>query len=244
MVPQPQGVLDKSEKEQGFYEFLGKIAGYYGIKDKKRIKKASKAGWRTHNNFHMMLKSGMPYDQAVDYALAGKVVIKERKEDCPISVALLSHGYNIYDELASMKVFSKLEKMGARVFTSLQLSDEQLQDGLKALEQGLYWANEHEMTAAAGFYLKDARVDGIITISAFGCGPDSLMIERITRKAKRFDKPLLNLTIDEQTGEAGFITRLEAFVDMLYRQKRAKGVNIETKHLPNTNFIETVGVSE
>ena len=47
------------------------------------------------------------------------------------------------------------------------------------------------------------------------------MIEKITRKSKMFNKPLLNLTIDEQTGEAGFITRLEAFVDMLFRKKRA-----------------------
>ena len=35
----------------------------------------------------------------------------------------------------------------------------------------------------------------------------------------------LNLTIDEHTGEAGFITRLEAFVDMLYRKKRANLLN-------------------
>ena len=71
------------------------------------------------------------------------------------------------------------------------------------------------------------------------------MIERITRKAKRFNKPLLNLTIDEQTGEAGFITRLEAFVDMLFRKKRANIINnIEisernSSYIPNTNYIET-----
>ena len=66
------------------------------------------------------------------------------------------------------------------------------------------------------------KIDGIITLTAFGCGPDSLMLEDIRRKAKNFNKPLLNLTIDEHTGEAGFITRLEAFCDMLYRNKRAK----------------------
>ena len=70
--------------------------------------------------------------------------------------------------------------------------------------------------------MKDMKIDGIVTLTAFGCGPDSLMCERIMRKAKRFNKPLLHLTIDEQTGEAGFITRLEAFVDMLFRKKRSK----------------------
>ena len=91
--------------------------------------------------------------------------------------------------------------------------------------------------------MKDAKIDGIITLTAFGCGPDSLMVERITRKAKRFNKPLLNLTIDEQTGEAGFITRLEAFVDMLFRKKRKqiiKQANIEEDFSPNTNICENI----
>ena len=71
------------------------------------------------------------------------------------------------------------------------------------------------------------------------------MVERITRRAKQFNKPLLNLTIDEQTGEAGFVTRLEAFVDMLFRKKRASIVNKlnmnqqECSYSPNTEFIET-----
>ena len=71
-------------------------------------------------------------------------------------------------------------------------------------------------------FFQDDKIDGVITLTAFGCGPDSLMVEDIKRKAKNFNKPLLNLTIDEHTGEAGFITRLEAFCDMLYRNKRAK----------------------
>ena len=143
-----------------------------------------------------------------------------------------------------MKAFEKLEKMDVKVYSSLQLSKEQMEDGIKSLGQELYWANEYEMTGAAGHYLKDQKVDGIITITAFGCGPDSLMVERITRKAKQFGKPLLNLTIDEQTGEAGFITRLEAFVDMLYRKKRARIINkmditSSGEYIPNTNYIET-----
>ena len=31
---------------------------------------------------------------------------------------------------------------------------------------------------------------------------------------------MLQLNIDEHTGEAGFITRIEAFADMLFRKKR------------------------
>ena len=144
-----------------------------------------------------------------------------------------------------MKIIEKLEEMDVRVVTSLQLSNEQMDEGINTLGEQMYWANEHEMTGTAGHYLKDNRVDGIITLTAFGCGPDSLMVERIQRRAKHFQKPLLHLTIDEQTGEAGFITRLEAFVDMLFRKKRASIINkieitdSKRSYIPNTNFIET-----
>ena len=238
-----EATLDKSEKNQGLYDFLKEIAAQFGIYDMERIKKASKAGWRIYNNFHIMSKSGMSYKKALNYALQGKVFIEDKIKEYPISVALISHGYNIFDDRTSMKIFDKLEDMDVRVYSSLNLSDEQTDDGISALGQKMYWANEREMTGAAGYYMKDASIDGIITLTAFGCGPDSLMCERIMRKAKNFNKPLLHLTIDEQTGEAGFITRLEAFVDMLFRKKRAKIINnmeINDNYIPNTNYIETI----
>lgn len=252
VVKQPftmiEATLDKSEKNQGLYEFLAESVKPFGITDINLIKKASKAGWRCYNNFHVMTKSGMPYSKALSYALQGKVVIANKSKEYPISIALVGHGYNIYDERVCMKIFDKLEKMDVEVCTSLQLSDEQLDEGIASLGNDKYWANEDEMTGSAGHFLKDNKVDGVITITAFGCGPDSLMVERITRRAKQFNKPLLNLTIDEQTGEAGFVTRIEAFVDMLFRKKRANIVNklniksSESEYTPNTEFIETKSV--
>lgn len=233
--------LDKSDKNRGFYNFLKETVAPFGITDEKRIKQASKAGWRVYNNFRVMTASGMDYKQAMNYALQGKVFIPENTKEYPISVALASHAYNIYDEQISMKIFEKLRDMDVKVYSELELTKEQLEEGVNTLEHRTYWANEHEMTGCAGHYLKDNRIDGIITVTAFGCGPDSLMIERITRKSKQFNKPLLNLTIDEHTGEAGFITRLEAFVDMLYRKKRANiinTININEEYIPNTNFIQ------
>lgn len=240
-----EATLDKSEKNHGLYEFLAEAVKPFGITDMNIIKKASKAGWRCYNNFHVMTKSGMSYSKALSYALQGKVVITGKCKEYPISVALVGHGYNIYDDRVCMKIFDKLEKMDVRVSTSLQLSDEQLDEGIMSLGSEKYWANEDEMTGTAGHFLKDNKIDGVITITAFGCGPDSLMIERITRRAKQFNKPLLNLTIDEQTGEAGFVTRLEAFVDMLFRKKRAGIVNklnmnsVEHEFSPNVEYIET-----
>ena len=239
-----EATLDKSAKNQGLYTFLEEAVKPFGITNIDEIKKASKQGWKVYNNFMVMVRSGMSYKKALHYALSGKVLIEEASGSAPINVALVSHGYNIYDDRACMKIFEKLEKMDVKVFTSLQLTDEQMEEGISSLGQHRYWANEYEMTGTAGHYLKDNKIDGIITLNAFGCGPDSLMIERITRRAKEFNKPILSLTIDEHTGEAGFITRLEAFIDMLFRKKRSNIINNvsinEYEYVPQTNICDSV----
>lgn len=239
-----EATLDKSTKKQGLYEFLAEAVAPFGITDMEKIKIASKQGWRVYNNFLVMMRAGLSYKKALSNALQGKVLIESEESNYPINIALVSHGYNIYDERACMKIFNKLDAMEVKVLTSLHLTKEQMEEGVASLGQKLYWANEYEMTGTAGHYLKDNNVDGIITLNAFGCGPDSLMIERIMRKAKEAGKPMLSLTIDEHTGEAGFITRLEAFIDMLYRRKRSQITNktseIGFEYSPQTNICESI----
>lgn len=213
--------LDKSEKNQGLYQYLYESVAPLGITDKKAIKQASKVGWAYQNNFTAMARDGVHPVEAMENAVKGKVVIRNKKSNHPISVAVLAHGYNLYDDVVSMKIFKKLEDLGVKAYVPEYLSQNELVDGLNILNTNLYWANELEMTGAAGSYMKNPNVDGVVSLTAFGCGPDSLMIERITRYSKRLQKPLLNLTVDEHTGEAGFVTRIEAFTDMLLRRKRA-----------------------
>ena len=235
--------LDKSEKDQGLYKMLLESVECFGITDFDTIRKASKEGWKLYNNFHIMARSGLDYKNAFKNALSGNIVLDTNEEEYSISVAIASHDYNIFDGHASMKIFDKLKKMGVKVYCSINLTDEQKMEGLNTLEQKMYWANELEMNGTAGHYLTDNKIDGLITLNSFGCGPDSLMVEKISRKAKEFGKPLLILTIDEHTGEAGFITRLEAFVDMLFRKKRKqiiKQANIKEEFSPNTNICENI----
>ncbi len=220
-----EATLDKSEKNHGLYDFLMEIAKYFDITDFERVKKASKNAWRVYNNFQVMTRSGVPYKKALKSAIENKVIISENDKMYPISVALVAHGYNLYDERVSMKIFDKLEALGVRVHTADQLTLEQMKEGLNSMHSRLYWANEYEMTGAASHYIQDKNIDGIITINAFGCGPDSLMLERISRFSRKSGKPILNLSIDEHTGEAGFVTRIEAFIDMLYRKKRSSILN-------------------
>ena len=215
-----EATLDKSEKKQGLPEFLIDIAKEFGIHDIQKIKKAQDAGWQVFNIFQTMTLGGVHFERALKAAISGNIIIPTTQKKYDITIALISHGYNIYDDRVSMKIFDKLDKLGVKVLTYEQLTQEQLEEGLTTLGvEQIYWANESEMTGAAGYYLK-SDVDGLVTITAFGCGPDSIMVDRIIRNAKTFEKPVLGLTLDEHTGEAGFVTRLEAFIDMLSRKKR------------------------
>lgn len=216
-----EATLDKSEKNLGLLDFLKQTVKPFGITDEKKIHQAMKDGFVRYNNFKVMVQHNIPFDKALRYAKEGKVVINNKDVKKDVTVALIAHGYNIYDKRVCMDVFNKLSDLNVKVLSAYNLSDDQLTDGLASIDVDLYWANQLEMSGASGFFLRDPKVDGLITITAFGCGPDSLMIEDIKRKTKNFNKPILNLTIDEHTGEAGFVTRLEAFCDMLYRKKRA-----------------------
>ena len=116
--------LDKSAKNGGLYTFLEEAVRPFGITKVEDIKAASKQGWKVYNNFLVMVRSGMSYKKAMNYALQGKVFIESNSNSAPINVALVSHGYNIYDDRACMKIFEKLEKITSiNLFEPVQGAD-------------------------------------------------------------------------------------------------------------------------
>jgi len=138
-----------------------------------------------------------------------------------LKVAVIGHPYNVYDSHINMNVIGKLRHMGARVVTAEQLPEKVILKNTNWLPKKLFWTLGQRMTGAAKYYLEEGCVDGMVHISAFACGPDSMIGELIERYARKQGRvPFLNLIIDEHTGEAGLVTRLEAFLDMVrWRRK-------------------------
>lgn len=229
--------LDKTEKI-GFYDFWFETANRVGIQDKKIVKQAITCGWEMYDNFLSMAKSGLPYKKALENALSGIYENKHIRLVKPLSVVIMAHGYNLFDERISLDLIKKLEKMDVKVYTSLDVQRETAVQAINELGELQYWANELELTGVAAHYLLNKKVDGIIALSAFGCGPDSLMVDEIEYHAKRENMPMLHLTIDEHTGEAGFITRIEAFVDMLFRKKRNQLTKVHQEIKPKQEIKE------
>ncbi len=224
--------IDKTEGIS-FKDFCFDIAHEYNIYNKDLINSAIKSGWVVYDNFLKMTNSGVNYETALQNAIEGKILNPQMEIVRPLSVVIMAHGYNLFDERISMRLLKKLEKMGVKAYTSLNVTKENALDSIKQLGEIQYWANELDLTGTAAYYMLNNKVDGIIALSAFGCGPDSLMVDEIQYHAKEYNMPMIHLTIDEHTGEAGFVTRLEAFVDMLLRNKRkALEINNPPKTLP------------
>jgi predicted nucleotide-binding protein (sugar kinase/HSP70/actin superfamily) len=133
-----------------------------------------------------------------------------------VRVAVLGHAYNLNDKFISMDLLSKLREFGAEVVTAEMLRPQDIKRGAGLLEKEIFWTFGKELMGAAFHLMEEGKIDGVVLVASFGCGPDSLVCELVERMYKRGkNAPVLMLTLDEHTGEAGVVTRLEAFIDML-----------------------------
>ena len=131
-----------------------------------------------------------------------------------LTVALIGHPYIIHDRLLSMDLVRKLHNLGIGIVTEDTISDAAVLSRNKNLFKEPFWYFAARYYGAARELHR--RIDGIIYISAFSCGVDSVVIELIKNDMQ--DIPILVLKIDEHTGEACFDTRIEAYSDMLKRR--------------------------
>jgi len=151
-------------------------------------------------------------------------------EPAPLTIGLLGHGYTIYDEYISRQTISKLREMGVKVVTQDILSKDAIEEGAGQLPKRMFWSLGKQILGGAFHFFDKRNVDGVVHLACFGCGPDSLIAELVEIEAhRRKDLPFMMLTVDEHTGEAGIITRLEAFIDMIRRQQKLELAETQRK---------------
>lgn len=183
-------------------------AGSRIIRDRQRIKTALEAAVKEQSRF----RTG--YDD----------------QEYPIKVALAGHPYNLYDTFINMDVRKKLNRLGVGVITEECLDEEETAPEVKSLYKKPFWTFARKTYGFAATVAAKRQVQGIVYVSSFACGIDSVTIELIRDRIGDF--PMLVLKIDEHTGEAGLDTRIEAFADMLERS-----VRLESNHTPHGQCV-------
>lgn len=138
-----------------------------------------------------------------------------------LCLAVIGHPYIVDDNQVSLGAVAKIRQLGASVFTADAVSMKRAEQASRRLGKQLYWTHgRHLLGAALAFMQEKTPVNGVVFLTSFSCGPDSLIGEIIKQQAFKMNMPFLMLSLDEHTAEAGLITRLEAFIDMLKRRER------------------------
>jgi predicted CoA-substrate-specific enzyme activase len=121
--------------------------------------------------------------------------------------AILGKPYNTFDTFMNLNLFERLRRMGV-----LAVPLAYLPLNLPAGASDLPWRFSADIHRAA---VAVAEFPGIhpIIISNFGCGPDAFTFKQIEEALH--GRAYLILEFDEHRGEAGLITRLEAFIDRI-----------------------------
>jgi predicted nucleotide-binding protein (sugar kinase/HSP70/actin superfamily) len=133
-----------------------------------------------------------------------------------IKIGLVSHAYNLCGAYPTADIKNIMKKLGAAPLTIDLYKNEEKTEISEDLFPELSWNFEREMLGGAVKLMRDQKVSGLIVLTNFACGPDSLTGDFILRTVRKNSAlPCLTLTVDEHTAEAGVKTRIEAFLDMI-----------------------------
>lgn len=135
-------------------------------------------------------------------------------ETSNLKILLTGHPYNLYDDLIGKTITDFLTKNNISVLYSDKIDNTIIDTECQQLSTDIHWTHSKEVVASINYY--HDKVDGIIIISSFPCGPDSLSNELVTRKIKNI--PIITLVFEDLNSESGIITRLESFIDILERR--------------------------
>ncbi|MFC1947881.1 acyl-CoA dehydratase activase-related protein [Chloroflexota bacterium] len=231
--------------KRGVYSQIMKT-GFSLARNPLRIKRAAENAWTAHQKYQELLRTtgntpGPLIEEMINGPAEARVPDSDSSE---INIAVVGHPYMLNDEYSNHRLLRKLEKMGVRCCFCEMVPEDDISSSMLQLVDKPYWMCEREFIGAGNYYLKE-NIDAIISVSAFGCGPDSLMIEMLRREAQFAGKPYLNIVLDEHTSEGSLVTRLEAFVDLTRRarQKKPTPVKVESpKPRQQQQVIKSLGI--
>ncbi|KMQ51505.1 Activator of (R)-2-hydroxyglutaryl-CoA dehydratase [Chitinispirillum alkaliphilum] len=137
-----------------------------------------------------------------------------------LTIAVLGHAYLVHDSFLSLNILNRLKSLGCRV---LDFSAHGSSGSLKTQRKPVSWYFEEDILLSAEKLLASSHIDGIVYLLSFGCGAGSITSEIMRLELSSPDTvPVMRVIVDEHTGEAGFNTRLESYVDMLRMGKEVK----------------------
>lgn len=174
-------------------------------------------------------------DNALELAkdVLKKVVVDDQKQ--VLKVGLIGEIFTLLEPFSNQDIERQLGHLGVEVDRSIYLSEWVNNHLLGGLLKG--GRKRKDICAAAYPYLRhfvgghgqetigsavlyaESGFDGVIQVFPFTCMPEIVAESILPDVSNDLNIPSLTLIMDEHSGEAGMLTRLEAFVDLLEQRK-------------------------
>ncbi|MHB8124769.1 MAG: acyl-CoA dehydratase activase-related protein [Desulfitobacteriaceae bacterium] len=209
---------------------VAKDLGYSAWEGLSALHKAA----QMHKRYVALLQKGVFPDKAIPFLLLNNVdetqltnsIFTKRiaATQIPLKLAILGYPYIVYDSFINVNLFDKLREMAVEVVTMEMMDPQTLKKQRNKTVKRIFWTfSEMASRTAYHFFENDEDIDGILHVTAFGCGPDFIVDKLMEIEAKNRQRrvPFMSLSVDEHTGEAGIMTRIEAFCEMVRRRKEA-----------------------
>ncbi len=196
---------------------------------RKMVREAFYLAWRFQSLFtRTAVEQRLTYPQALE-KLAGVPFSHRHRPYNPravfnpnLRVGVVGHSYILYD-LIGHNLVERL-KEHATVLVPEMVPRLEIRRSLEETGYGKeLWSFEQTILGSALYWLKARMIDCLILVGPFECGPEAVIEVFLEEEAEKHGVPLLILTVDEQTGEAGLVTRLEAFLDTAAEAVQARG---------------------
>lgn len=128
-----------------------------------------------------------------------------------LKILIVAHPYVIYDSFLGDNIVNYLKENDIDILYSDRFNRDKGVKYSNDFSNTLYFLYSKENIGSV-FYYKD-KIDGIIFLTSFPCGPDSLVNELAIRKLS--STSCINIILDESDSTSGLITRLESFIDII-----------------------------
>lgn len=161
------------------------------------------------------------------------------KRGVEINIGIVGEIYLVLEPFVNLDIEKKLGKLGASVtkeiyMTSWLTNFLHIENEMKIIEKAAQpylknFVGGHGIdTVGNTVRYSNKGYDGVIQVAPFTCMPEIVAQTILPEISKKEDIPVLSFFMDEHSGDAGFQTRLEAFVDLLVRKKinNREGVSV------------------
>ncbi len=199
--------VDMSYSERLIVQLLHEVLGPALGVDRDQVRDAWRAGYEALAAFRE------------ECAEIGERALQQVQQDGGEAIVLLGRGYNLHDEGANVALPRKMAESGWTVIPmdTLPLPADTLGPGMR----NMFWWSGRRILEAARYVRDNDQLHGVM-FTNFSCGPDSFVLTYLEEVMG--EQPYLVLELDEHGSDGGYLTRIEAFLDVLSQDRPAAPV--------------------